>query len=142
MKFNVQTRVDGQREIRSRFDVIARAPQASLAQIGQEEVARVQHRIHDSKVDPDGTAWAPWSMATIRYRQRHGGSAGGLLYHTGALERSITYTVSEKTLTIKSNVGYARYLQQGTWKMPARRFLGWSQEALNRIKQIIKDAVQ
>lgn len=142
MKFNVQTRVDGQREIRSRFDVIVRAPQASLVLIGQEEVARVKNRIQSSKVDPDGNAWAPWSMATLRSRQRRGGTSGGLLYNSGALTNSVNYTVSEKTLTIKSNVGYARYLQQGSWKMPARRFLGWSQEALNRIKQIIKDAVQ
>ena len=137
MKFNITTRTDGLQNVRKRAEVIARAPEETLRRVAEEEVRAVQNRIRNSKTDPEGQPWAPWSMATIRANARRGGS---LLFRTGALHDSIQYRISEKTLTIYSNVGYARYLQFGTPKMPARPFLGWSRDNINRIKQILKDA--
>ena len=139
MKFNITTRTDGLQNVRRRCEVIARAPELVLQQVAAEEVKATQNRIRNSKTDPDGQPWAPWSMATIRANKNKGGS---LLFRTGALHDSIQFRISEKTLTIYSNVGYAKYLQFGTPKMPARPFLGWSRENINRIKKILQDAVK
>lgn len=139
IKFNVTTRTDGIQNARKRFDVIMRAPEQVIKQVALDEVKATQNRIRNSKTDPEGQPWAPWSMATIRANKNRGGS---LLFRTGALLNSIEYRISEKTLTIYSNVGYAKYLQFGTPKMPARPFLGWSRESINKIKKILQDAVK
>lgn len=139
IKFNVTTRTDGIQNVRKRFDVIMRAPEQVIKQVALDEVKATQNRIRNSKTDPEGQPWAPWSMATIRANKNRGGS---LLFRTGALLNSIEYRISEKTLTIYSNVGYAKYLQFGTPKMPARPFLGWSRESINKIKKILQDAVK
>lgn len=137
MKFNITTRTDGIQNVRKRVEVIKRAPEETLRRVAEEEKQAVQNRIRNTKTDPEGQPWAPWSMATIRANAGRGGS---LLFRTGALLDSIQYRISEKTLTIYSNVGYSKYLQFGTPKMPARPFLGWSRDNINRIKQILKDA--
>lgn len=142
MNFNVTTRVDGIQQVRNRFKMIERAPQKVLKQIADDQVRETQNRIRTTKLNPQGQTWAPWSMATLRQRQRDGSAARGLLFKTGQLWQSIQYRISEKTLTIFSNIGYARYLQEGTMRMPARPFLGWSQQALNSIKQKMKDAIK
>jgi len=139
IKFNITTRTDGIQNVRKRFDVIMRAPEQVIKQVALDEVKATQNRIRNSKTDPEGRPWAPWSMATIRSNKNRGGS---LLFRTGALLNSIEYRISEKTLTIYSNVGYAKYLQFGTPKMPARPFLGWSRESINKIKKILQDAVK
>lgn len=139
IKFNVTTRTDGIQNVRKRFDVIMRAPEQVIKQVALDEVKATQNRIRNSKTDPEGQPWAPWSMATIRANKNRGGS---LLFRTGTLLNSIEYRISEKTLTIYSNVGYAKYLQFGTPKMPARPFLGWSRESINKIKKILQDAVK
>lgn len=140
MKFNITTRTDGLQNVRHRVEVMKRAPDETLKQLAEEQVAVVQNRIRNTKTDPDGQPWAPWSMATIRAYSRSG-RGGSLLFRTGALLDSIQYRISEKTLTIFSNVGYAKYLQFGTPKMPARRFLGWNQESINRVKEILKEKI-
>lgn len=142
MKFNVTTRVDGMQAVRHRFEVIERAPDAVLKQVALEEVKNVQDRIRSSKTDPDGRPWEPWSMATLRQRQKEGTVAGGLLNKTGALAGSIQYRISSKTLTIFSGTPYGRFLQFGTPKMPARPFLGWSRTSINRIRDLFKESVE
>lgn len=139
IKFNVTTRTDGIQNVRKRCTVIQRAPEKVIQQVALEEVRATQNRIRNSKTDPNGRPWAPWSMATIK---ANAGKGGSLLFRSGALLNSIEYRISEKTLTIYSNVGYAKYLQFGTPKMPARPFLGWSRESINKIKKILQDAVK
>lgn len=137
---NMTTRTDGLQNVRRRLTAIQNAPQGILEQVAKEEVAATQQRIRSSKTDPQGRAWAPWSMATMRARRRDGTASRGLLNRTGALLASITSRVSEKTITIYSNIGYAKYLQFGTRKMPARPFLGWSNASINRVKQLLREA--
>jgi len=139
MRFNITTRTDGLQSTRNRITTIQRAPQKTLEEVAKMGVDATKHRITQSKTGPDGQPWAPWSMATIRANRGKGGS---LLFRTGALNNSIEYRISEKTLTIYSNVGYAKYLQFGTPKMPARPFLGWSQADINKIKKILQDNTQ
>lgn len=142
MKFNVTARVDGMQAVRTRFKQIERAPDTVIKKVAEEEVANVQERIRNSKTDPEGRAWSPWSMATLRQRQADGTAGNGLLYRTGSLLGSIQYRISQKTLTIFSNVGYAKFHQFGTSKMDARPFLGWSRTSINRIKELFKEQVE
>ena len=105
-----------------------------LEEIGKEEVQITQERIRSSKTGPNGQAWAPWSMATLRQRTREGSVSKGLLYRTGALLTSIAYKVEKGALLVYTNIPYAKHLQFGTPKMPARPFIGWG----NRINKIVE----
>jgi len=142
MQLNITTRASGQREFRSRFKALQRASNETLDELGKEQVKITQERIRTGKQTPDGQAWAPWSLATLRKRTREGSAGGGLLYRTGALMNSIKYRVSNKTLTVYSDSPYGTFIQNGTWRMPARQFLGWSQAQLNRIKDIMRGLVE
>lgn len=116
-----------------------RDPRPLLETIGQLLVASTQARIRTTKTDPRGGAWAPWSTATYIARARSGQLAGGLLYNSGQLYRSIDYKVQGKQVIVGSNnVFYASFLQDGTPKMPARPFIGFSdgdREMINRTAQ-------
>lgn len=142
MKFNVTARVSGIQAARRRFKQISAIPNDIIKQTAVEQKAIVEKRIRDTKQDPDGRPWQPWAMATIRQRQREGSIRGGLLYRTGRLASSIAYRISAKTLTIFSKVPYAKYLQFGTTKMPARPFLGWDKASINRIKELFKQNLE
>ena len=142
MKFNVTTRVDGMQAVRHRFNQIEKAPDAVIKKVAVEEVAATQERIRNSKTDPEGRPWTPWSMATMRQRQKEGNAGQGLLYRTGSLLNSIQYRISNKTLTIFSNVGHGKFHQFGTSKMDARPFLGWSRTSINRIRDLFKENVE
>ena len=114
------------------------------AATGAQSAARIQiqetrERIEQTKVAPDGTAWAPWAASTRRLRQKTGGS---LLNVTGALSRSFYSIVSFKEAIIRSAVPYFQYLQNGTPRMPARPMLGWSQKTINTILAEIKDKMK
>lgn len=120
---------------------IAHTKRKVLEDIGKEQVQLTQDRIRSSKTDPDGNPWAPWSMATLRSRQRDGTVSRGLLYRTGALLTSIKFTVRDNVLKVFTNIPYGEFLQFGTPKMPARPFIGWGNQ-LNTIMTKIKDAIK
>jgi phage gpG-like protein len=82
---------------------------------GKIGVDQVKDRIKNTKQDPDGLSWAP----------RKGDKTHPLLYNTGDLFASINKTVGPSGVTISPDVDYAKYLQLGTSKMPARPFMGW-----------------
>lgn len=114
---------------------------SELDKIGKEQVNLTQQRIRSSKTDPTGKPWAPWSVATLRQRQRQGNASRGLLYRTGALLTSIQYRVSNSVLSVFTNKPYATHLQFGTPKMPAREFIGWGNQ-INTILERIKDKLK
>ncbi len=105
-----------------------RDPNALLMAIGERETELAQQRIEDIKADPFDVAWLPWADSTEHQRERKGNIALGLLYDTGALLESIHFEVASETVSIGSDADYAIYLQEGTSKMPARPFLGWTPE--------------
>jgi len=118
---------------------ISNATNAALRKAGEEEVRIVRQRIAQEKTSPDGIPWRPWAMATLRQRAREGTLAGGLLNRTGALINSIQSKLSGSSLIIFSSATYAKYLQLGTNRMPARPFLGWSPEGVNRVRAYLKE---
>lgn len=115
-------------------------PRDMLREIGDIITEDIKHRIVKLKADPEDQAWAPWAESTRKGRERKGNAALGLLYNTGTLLHSITSQVvgSHNTLQVGTNVHYAKYLQEGTEKMPARPFLGISKRAQSAIDEAIK----
>jgi len=118
---------------------ISAATTKALQIAGQTEVQNTKQRIASEKIAPDGTSWKPWSMSTLRQRQKEGNVSLGLLNRTGALISSIAYKLTKNTLTIFSSASYAKYLQLGTSKMPARPFIGWSTDGVNKVRQLLKE---
>ena len=99
-----------------------------LDELGQDEVARVMQRFEQSR-SPDGTAW----QALKRPRPRGGDRP---LQDTGVLMGSITAQVHGNTLQIGTTTDYAHYHQFGTQHIPARPFLGVSDDLLASIKEL------
>jgi phage gpG-like protein len=108
----------------------------ALQSIGRTEVASAQNRIAVTKTAPDGTRWDPMAFSTIRQRTREGNVHLGLLNRTGALLNSIYSKVTGRTLEVGSRASYAQYQQNGTNHIPARPFIGWSENSINRIKAV------
>lgn len=113
-----------------------------LTNVANDEVKAIQHRITTSKESPSGKAWAPWSYATIKARQKDGTIARGKLYHYGKLLKSFRTKVSNKMIEIGTNVRYAKYLQFGTNKMPARPFMGWNKESKANFAKRLKEQIR
>lgn len=99
-----------------------------LDELGQDEVARVVQRFEQSR-SPDGTAW----QALKRPRPRGGDRP---LQDTGVLMGSITAQVHGNTLQIGTATDYAHYHQFGTQHIPARPFLGVSDDLLASVKEL------
>lgn len=99
-----------------------------LDELGQDEVARVVQRFEQSR-SPDGTAW----QALKRPRPRGGEYP---LQDTGVLMGSITAQAHGNTLQIGTAIDYAHYHQFGTQHIPARPFLGVSDDLLASIKEL------
>ena len=107
-------------------------PLPVLTRIGASEVENVKARIRSSKISPWGDSWAPWAPSTARERQRKGNAEQGLLFDTGALLDSIhavanVYGSGHGTLDVGTSLDYAGFLQDGTEKMVARKYLGWNE---------------
>ena len=100
-------------------------PGPGLSIIGQLAAKRVERELETGKHDPDGNAWEPWAASTARARARKGNADRGLLYDTGTLLHSIRTQVGIADVVIGTEVPYAKYLQDGTSRMPARPFMGW-----------------
>ncbi len=139
MKLRASVNTSGARNmIVQKAGRISKATNDALRKAGEQEVQRTRQRIAEEKRSPDGVAWRPWSLATLRQRTREGTTAGGLLNRTGALINSIAYKITQSTLTVFSSAPYAKYLQLGTNKMPARPFIGWSQAGVNSVREYLK----
>jgi len=99
-----------------------------LDELGQDEKARVLMRFEHGEA-PDGTTW----QALKQPRPRGGGKP---LQDTGVLMGSITAQVHGNTLQVGSATDYAHYHQFGTKHIPARPFLGVTDDLLASIKEL------
>ena len=73
---------------------------------------------------PDGTAWQPLSPAYYAVKPRN---KNLILTLNGYLRRSIYSIRGEDTVTIGSNISYAGTHQYGYGRIPARPFIGLSE---------------
>jgi phage gpG-like protein len=108
-------------------------PLPVLTRIGASEVENVRAAITQDKTSPWGDDWAPWAPSTAAHRERKGNADQGLLWDEGDLLRSIRAEthmygdVGYSTLDVGSDLDYAVFLQDGTDRMPARKYLGWNE---------------
>lgn len=121
-----------------------RAPQPALEEIGKGLQQSTKDRIRTTKLSPDGKPFAPWSFSTLKARQKEGTAAAGILFRTGKLHESIQYQVVNNQVQVgaDSSAPYAKYLQFGTMKMPARPFIGFSQQDLEMIRKILRNHIR
>lgn len=107
-----------------------------LDEVGQQFLQEAQLRITGKKTDPMGQKWAPWARSTALARAKDGSAARGLLYKSGDLLNSLSYNVQGDKVSVTSDSPYARYLQNGTGRMPARPFLGLGNKEQLILKQV------
>jgi phage gpG-like protein len=98
--------------------------------------------IMDEKDDPDGRAWSEWTQSTREHRTRKGTAKTGLLWDDGTLLHSIKVQAGLRQVTVGTDVPYAPFLQDGTSKMAARPFLGWSDADIEYAEHLIALHVQ
>lgn len=93
-------------------------------------------RILKTKTAPDGTKWASLSPSTLKNLER-AKVGGSMLYRTGSLHRAVGYNLalwSKGAIILEDKMNYAKYLQEGTRKMPARPYLGVGKEDTEKLK--------
>jgi phage gpG-like protein len=115
-----------------------------LETVGSGIQKEVQNRIRKAKESPAGEVWAPWMPRTRGYREHKGNSGQGLLWDEGSLLNSISFVVDDAAqgdffgakggVVIGTDVAYAGYLQDGTERMAARPFLGWSDAEVTELE--------
>ncbi len=96
--------------------------------IGLVERNKVLRRITETKTDPLGNSWAPWSERTARERSEKGNAWQGLLWDTGELLHSIKLVVDPDSFELGSDLQKAKDLQEGLPNMAAREYLGWNED--------------
>ncbi|WP_298079769.1 phage virion morphogenesis protein [uncultured Cardiobacterium sp.] len=95
-----------------------------LDELGEDEVTRVMLRFENSEA-PDGSIWEDLKVR-----------AGKPLMDTGRLYQSVVAHVANDSLQVGTNVSYAPYHQFGTERIPARPFLGVSDDLLASLQEI------
>lgn len=121
-----------------------RDPTPALNEVGQGLKQSTQDRIRETKVSPSGLPFAPWSYSTLLARQKEGTDARGILFRKGTLFNAVQYQVvkNQVQVGVDSTAPYARFLQEGTVKMPARPFVGFSQQDIELIRKILHKHLQ
>lgn len=121
------------------------------AAIGNILVSSAKNRINETKTDPKGAKWKDISERYQAWLDKHPSveiSKGSLLQRSGNMYDSVGYSLLQwgaGIIKMYSAAEYSAYHQEGTRKMPARPFLGLSDDDLQEIKmvlinKIIKDA--
>ena len=114
----------------------------TMDRIGTYAGNKVLLALMDEKDDPEGRAWSEWTQTTREQRTRKGTAATGLLWDDGTLLHSIKVQAGLRQVTVSTSVPYAHFLQDGTSKMAARPFLGWSDEDVEYAEHLIALHVQ
>lgn len=109
-------------------------PVAFFDLIGALEVRKIKARIQDTKLDPEGKAWAPWAPFTADKRDYFGTFSQGIMWETGRLLNSIHFDVDGAFgVDIGTDVWYAAAHQDGQGKLPKREIFGWDDQALPQL---------
>jgi phage virion morphogenesis protein len=96
---------------------------------------QTRRRFLTEKSGPDGAAWLPWSGPYAA--TRHGNQS--LLIDTGRMEKSITHNIYADEVHIGTNLIYGATHQFGSKKIPARPFLGLSQDNVDEIQSVVDE---
>jgi len=92
----------------------------------------------DVQRDPEGD---PWKELTEAYKERKGlTSSGGILVREGFLQMAIEHQLKGgDTVLVGSPREYAPYHQEGTKKMPARKFLGFGTDDITELQDAVDE---
>lgn len=123
-------------------------PRPLLAQVADVIKVDIEDRITSTKVDPEGKPWAAWAPSTAKARMKDGTFGLGLLNHGGGLLGSLVPAVLQNrsadgryssgfSAVVTATAPYAGFLQNGTRNMPARPFMGISQQANEDIIDLV-----
>lgn len=115
-------------------------PARMLDQIGQTLQASIQARISTTKTSPNGVPFAPWSIKTALARLKKGNASRGILYDSGTLLNAVQYQVNGKRVEVgvDSSAPYGVFLQNGTRHMPARPFVGISDQDREMVRVLLQ----
>ena len=103
--------------------------------LAAEGESQTRRRISEEKSSPDGTAWDVWSSPYAK--TRHSGHS--LLENEGDLVDSIVSSADGIEAIWGSNLVYAAAQNFGYKNLPAREFLGLSEENRHDMTAIIDD---
>lgn len=116
---------------------MVRAPAGIAHDVAAGVAEQTRYRLEVEKTSPDGKRWAPWSTAYARTRKpRH-----SLLIGERDLVDSIDSTSTARTATIFSDVIYAGTHQDGSGNIPARPYLGLSEQNAAEISMWLGEAL-
>jgi len=123
----------------SRLDAVWYAVTDSMGDIGEHLIESTRQRF-DDQTAPDGTAWDALADRTIARKSRN---HDAILREYGGLEDSIHYALSDTDVEVGTNLIYGATHQFGADErsIPARPFLGVTDEDEHEIAQIIGDAL-
>lgn len=107
-----------------------------MPRLGEALLASTQDRFN-TETAPDGTPWQVLQPRTIK-RKRH--NPARILTERGFLHRSIHYQIlSPSSVVVGTNLVYGATHQYGRGGIPARPFLGLSDQDRSRIQDVIRD---
>lgn len=90
----------------------------------------------DNEKSPEGEPWAKLNQ-DYKKRRYNKGYTGNILQVTGDLVKSLNIDYGDNFAMIGASEPYGQYHQLGTSKMPARPFLGLSNDGIEEIKAIL-----
>jgi len=106
-----------------------------LYSLGAEIESQTRRRVLVEKTAPDGTPWAPWSPGYAATR----GGGQSLLMDSGQMVMSLYQRVESHAVVVGTNKVYAADHQFGKDRLPARPFLGFSDDNLRDLESVATD---
>jgi len=123
--------------------VLSGGDKASLLDsLGMVIEEQTKERIEITKLNPDNIKWDSWKESTHKYLQKHFPKAS-LLFREGYLQMSIEHQLKgNDTVLVGSPMEYAEYLQDGTKKMEARKFLGFGTDNIIELQNAVDEFIR
>lgn len=95
----------------------------------------------ETEQSPDGKKWE--DLDPVYKKSRYAkGYDGKMLHRTGVLMASLNIDYGDDFAAVGVSESYGVYHQLGTKKMSARPFLGVSEDGIDEIKDILKNAIK
>lgn len=95
----------------------------------------------ETEQSPDGKKWE--DLDPVYKKSRYAkGYDGKMLHRTGQLIDSLNIDYGDDFAAVGVSESYGVYHQLGTKKMSARPFLGASEDGIDEIKDILKNAIR
>jgi phage gpG-like protein len=100
---------------------------------------QTKERIELTKKNPDNVKWDPWKESTAKYLREHKPKSS-LLVREGLLLGTIEHqSAGNDAVLVGSPMEYAEYLQEGTKKMVARKFLGFGADNIIELQDAVDE---